>query len=237
MDEMAEKLLDATLANVPFDGWSQTAVDEAARTLGLDQDTVRSLAPRGAVGLAAAYHRRLDAQTRKAIAEADLSGLGYTDKVAWAVRNRISAGDREAVRRGASLFALPTHAAEGAQLMWGTADMIWDALGDSSEDVNWYSKRATLTAVYSATVLYWLGDQTPGAERTWAFLDRRLADVMRIEKMKAQARRSGLVRAAMDSPLNPLSLIRAPRRNMGSSYPGTWPPAEDANDSARGPRA
>jgi hypothetical protein len=67
---------------------------------------------------------------------------------------------KEAVRRGATLFALPIHAADGARALWETADAIWTALGDTSDDLNWYSKRAILSGVYSSTVLYWLGDQS-----------------------------------------------------------------------------
>ena len=36
--------------------------------------------------------------------------------------------------------------------------------------------RATLAAVYTATELYYLTDQSAGYEDTWAFLERRLAE-------------------------------------------------------------
>jgi ubiquinone biosynthesis protein COQ9 len=77
----------------------------------------------------------------------------------------LMAGDREAVRRAASLFALPNYAADGARAVWRTADVIWTALGDTSRDYNWYTKRTTLSAVYSSCVLYWLGDGTPASRR------------------------------------------------------------------------
>jgi ubiquinone biosynthesis protein COQ9 len=77
------------------------------------------------------------------------------------------------------------HAADGARAIWGTADAIWTALGDTSDDMNWYSKRASLSAVYGATVLFWLGDDSTGHQATWDFLDRRIEGVMRFEKAKA----------------------------------------------------
>jgi ubiquinone biosynthesis protein COQ9 len=61
------------------------------------------------------------------------------------------------------------HAADGAKAIWGTADRIWTALGDTSDDLNWYTKRATLSAVYGSTVLYWLGDDSPGIRRRGSF--------------------------------------------------------------------
>lgn len=103
-----------------------------------------------------------------------------------AVMQRLSFSDRELARAGASVLALPQHASLGARLVWETADAIWDGLGDRSEDVNWYSKRATLSAVWGATVLYWLGDDSPELHDTRDFLDRRIEGVMRFETLKGR---------------------------------------------------
>ena len=120
--------------------------------------------------------------------------------------------------RATSLFALPHHAGEGTSLIWGTADHIWDLLGDSSRDVNWYSKRATLSAVYGATVLFWLGDESPGNLATWAFLDRRIENVMRIETAKAKILDNKPQSAALAGPLWLLAKIKAPQ--MRDDLPG-----------------
>ncbi|MDP2738975.1 MAG: COQ9 family protein, partial [Pseudorhodobacter sp.] len=89
-------------------------------------------------------------------------------------------------RRGAAVFALPQYAATGAGLIWGTSDAIWRALGDSSQDFNWYSKRLSLSAVYSACVLYWMGDSSEGRRDTLEFIDRRIENVMQFEKVKGK---------------------------------------------------
>lgn len=168
------------------------------------------ICPGGAPELAADYHRRGDRLMLARIAAEDLPGLRFRDRIAAAVRFRIEASDRELVRRGAALFALPQHAAAGAALVWGTADAIWTALGDSSRDINWYSKRATLSAVYSSTVLYWLGDESDDAADTRDFLDRRIEDVMRFEKFKAQVRENPVLGKLLAGPLRLLSQVRAP---------------------------
>ena len=142
--------------HVPFDGWSETSFRAAVSDAGVDPVVARGLFPRGAVDLAVAYHKRGDAEMLRRIDEADLEDIRFRDRVAFAVRARIEAAeDREAVRRGTTLFALPVYAPDGARLIWGTADAIWTALGDTSQDFNWYTKRATLSGVYSSTVLYW----------------------------------------------------------------------------------
>lgn len=218
-----QELLAAALTHVPFDGWSETAFKEAIRDTGIDHTVARAVCPRGAVDLAIEFHKEGDAQMLKRIAETDMTGMKFRDKVAMAVRLRLNAvEDKEAVRRGATLFALPMYAADGAKLIWGTSDKIWTALGDTSSDYNWYTKRATLSGVYSSTVLYWLGDNTPDQSATWEFLDRRIDDVMQIEKLKATARKNPVLSKMMAVPERILSNIRPPSRSAADDMPGTW---------------
>lgn len=208
-NDMQARLLAAALPHVPFDGWSEACLNAAAKDAGIAQGLIRVLVPRGPVDLAASYHRQGDRAMQAALASADLSALKFREKIAAAVRFRLAAADRELVRRGMALFALPQNVAAGTGLIWGTSDAIWRALGDNSTDINWYTKRASLSAVYSACVLYWLGDESDGHAATWAFLDRRIEDVMRFEKAKADFRASGLGKA-MAGPLKILERIKAP---------------------------
>lgn len=206
------QLLDAALPHVPFDGWSDRTLVAAAADAGIAPGLARSLFPRGGVDLALAYHARGDAEMRARLAETDLSALRYRDRIARAIRIRLELADRELVRRGTTLFSLPHHAADGARAIWGTADAIWTALGDTSGDLNWYTKRATLSAVYGATVLYWLGDDSTGHQATWDFLDRRIDQVMQVEKLKASFRENPLGKAMMAGPGKIFASIRAPSR-------------------------
>lgn len=206
----ADRLLDAALIHVPFDGWSRASLASAARDEGIDAGLAHALFPRDGIDLALAYHRRGDAAMGADLAARDLSDLRMREKVALAVRTRIEAADRECVRRGAALFALPQHAGEGARAIWGTADAIWTALGDPSQDGNWYTKRAILSSVYGATVLYWLGDETAGHQATWEFLDRRIDGVMKFEQAKAQVQKNPLLRTVFALPLAGLAVLRKP---------------------------
>ncbi|MBV0910811.1 COQ9 family protein [Anianabacter salinae] len=220
-------LVDAILPHVAFDGWSEPAFRAACRDAGVSTDMARAVCPKGAVDLAIAYHRRADDEMARKVAATDLSAMRFRDRVAQAVRWRVEAiDDREAVRRASSLFALPMHAAEGARLIWGTADRIWDALGDPSDDINWYTKRATLSGVYGSVVLYWLGDDSTGHQATWAFLDRRIDDVMRIEKAKAQVNANPVLKRVFAGPNWLMSKVKAPTRMPQVDLPGHWTPKE-----------
>lgn len=207
-----KKLVNAALIHVPFDGWSTATFKAAVTDSGIDPDTAKAVAPRGGYDLAIAFHKQGDAEMTAMVPDMDLESLRYSDRVAKLVRTRleIAGQDKEAVRRGATLFALPIHAADGAKLVWGTADAVWNALGDTSRDYNWYSKRAILSGVYSSTTLFWLGDQSEGADATWAFLDRRIADVMQFEKTKARLKDNRLAQILLAGPKMLLSPIRAP---------------------------
>lgn len=211
MDKALEKLVYAALPHVAFDGWSQASLTAAAADSGLSLDQALALVPRGGVDLALAYHRLGDAQMVAALGARDLQALRFRERVTLAIHLRLADADPETVRRGTALFALPLYAGDGARALWGTADAIWVALGDTSTDVNWYSKRATLSAVYAATVLYWLGDDSPDHAETWAFLDRRIANVMAFEKAKAGFTANPLGKALMAGPLAFFDRIRAPR--------------------------
>lgn len=202
-----DALLDAALTHVPFEGMNDRALAAGARDIGMSPALIRVHFPQGGAGLAAAYHRRADDALRRSLAETPPQGR-FRDRISQAVWRRLELVDPELVRAGAATLALPQNAALAAQLVWETADVIWTGLGDRSQDVNWYSKRATLTAVISATVLFWLGDDSEGQQDTRAFIDRRIDGVMSIETVKARLRKlpgaESLANAAF-------GWIRAPR--------------------------
>jgi len=204
-------LLASILPHVVFDGWSQASFDCAVADLNMDPSLAAVLAPRGAVDLAIAYHRLGDANMLARYEVLATKELKIKEKITLAVRLRLDViENKEVVRRGSALFALPRFVGDGAKLIWNTSDNIWMALGDTSEDVNWYSKRATLSAVYAATVLFWLGDDSPSYEATWGFLDRRIENVMQIEKAKGQIRANKKLSTALAAPLWLIGKIKRP---------------------------
>ena len=220
-DDTKDRLLEAALAHVPFDGWSDRTLRAAAAEVGVEGGLARALFPRGGVDLALAYHARGDDQMVLKLQATDLTALRFRDRIAAAVRARLEEADPELVRRGTTLFSLPMHAADGAKAIWGTADRIWTALGDTSDDLNWYTKRATLSAVYGSTVLYWLGDTSPGHQATWDFLERRIDGVMQFEKLKASFRENPIGKALMAGPGKIFASFRAPK--LPENLPGRFP--------------
>lgn len=209
--EVVEKLLEAAEMHVPFDGWSDKTFTASCLDAEIDESFARLFLPQGGRDLAIEAHRKGDQNMITALANMDLSELRFRDKIAAAVMVRLEcAGDKESVRRATTLFALPQNAAIGAKLIWGTCDAIWSSLGDPSRDYNWYSKRATLSGVYGSTVLYWLGDTSDDDIATKEFINRRIDNVMQIEKAKGQIRKSPSLMKLLSGPRAMLRRLNAP---------------------------
>ena len=183
-EALREQLIEAVASHAAFDGWSDAALRAAAKDLGLDPALARNAFPGGAPEMIEFHSRLADRRMVAAYEQAAAEGLKLREKVALAVRLRLEANyaNREAIRRALALFALPIHAPLAARALYRTVDAVWYAVGDRSTDYNFYTKRALLAGVYGSTVLFWLNDKSPGADATWAFLDRRIADVMRVPK-------------------------------------------------------
>lgn len=220
--EARASIVRAVPPHVVFDGWSDKTLRGAAEDAGVDHGLARLAFPRGGVDLALAFHYECDRHLAERLDKEDLLGLRFRDKVAHAIALRLEMiqHEREAVRRAASMFALPNYAADGARAIWHTSDTIWTALGDESRDYSWYTKRATLAGVYSSALLYWLGDETPAMEATRAFIRRRIDNVMQFEDLKARVRKNSLASALMRGPARLLDRIQPPK-DVVSDLPGS----------------
>ena len=221
VDSEVLKLMLTALPNVAFDGWSNSTFVAACREADISERKARLFCPRGALDLAIAFHKWGDDQFETAFTKKKISELKVREKIRKAVELRIKlASDKEAVRRGVVLFALPIYTFEGSRLIWDTSDLIWELIGDNSEDYNWYSKRAILSGVYAATVLYWLGDNSEGSEETWHFLDRRIEDVMKFEIAKVQLKTNKFTKEFNGLTEKFLKTIKRPSRNIDPNLPG-----------------
>ena len=186
LDEIALGLAPAIAANAAFDGWSAAARDAAADAAGVDRD-VALLALPGQVEMIAAWFRSIDIAMLARVTPEYAATLKIRQRITALIEARLAvvAPDREALRRALAILALPQNVATGAKLGWAAADGIWRAAGDTATDYNHYTKRATLAAIYAATVTVFLDDSSEGWVDTRAFLARRIDGIMRFEKAKA----------------------------------------------------
>ncbi len=180
--EARDAALLAMLPHVAAHGWSVRAIRAAA---GPDADL---LFPGGGAEMVEAHadlgDRRME-QAADGILETRLSARV---RGLILLRLRQAEGEREAIRRGLSVLSLPGHRLAGLRSIARTVDCIWHAAGDSAADMSWYSKRAILSGIYAATLLFWLRDES-GGPATEAFLDRRMAELGRFGRATGALRR------------------------------------------------
>lgn len=179
-------VIRALLDQVPFDGWTVTALRRALASLGRDPAEAALLFPGGAVSMIEAWAALADREMAEAALAADLAAYRVPARIRAIVAIRLEQNrpHREAVRRALAILALPRNAPLAARITARTVDEIWHAAGDASADFAWYTKRAILAGVWTSTLLYWLRDTSEDDADTIAFLDRRLVDVARIGKAR-----------------------------------------------------
>jgi len=184
-DDDRARLLEAALDHVAFDGWSETALRAAAADTGIPLERALNAFPGGATELIAFHSETADSRMLEALELEPLAEMKVREKAAKAIRLRLEANfrHREAIRTALTTLMMPQNAALSARLLYKTVDAIWYAIGDRSTDFNFYTKRGLLAGVYSATLFYWLNDKSEGAAATWAFLDRRIAEVMKVPQL------------------------------------------------------
>lgn len=191
-----ELLIQAAILHVPFTGWSYQTLEGAAKDTNISQELASILFPYPQKDMPLAFHHWCDKQLLKNV-DNTFQKMRIREKITYMVRKRLEilAPYKDAVRRSVSLFSLPPYVLSGARALWQTVDLIWDAVGDTSEDHNWYTKRATLMGVYTSTLMYYLDDTSEENNETWAFLDRRIENVMSFEKTKWKMKKSNFLQA------------------------------------------
>jgi ubiquinone biosynthesis protein COQ9 len=193
-----EALVEAALEHVPFDGWTKQALKAGAEDLDLAPGEVDRLLPGGIRQAIKTYVELTDRKMVAALDEMGLENLKIRERIAAAVKTRLDLveGQKDTVRAALAFLALPQNAALGLKLTHGTVDKMWVAAGDTSTDHNWYTKRMLLAGVYGSTLAYWLDDTSEGHADSWAFLDRRIGNVMQIPKITAKIGKAGKFAAA-----------------------------------------
>lgn len=183
--ENRDAIVLAMLPHVPFDGWTRKALLAGVADAGLSPDWALRAFPGGMAEVARHFADHADRRMLAELVKRDLDSLKVRQRIATALRVRfeINTPHRQAIRRMLSFLAMPHNAGTAARMVYRTVDAIWYAAGDRSTDFNYYTKRGLLAAVYAATLLFWLDDRSEGFGDSWAFLERRIEDVMAVPKL------------------------------------------------------
>jgi len=188
--ELREAVLAAALPHAAFDGFTDSVLQKAGAEAGIAKTDLARLFENGPASLVEFYSTDADAQMEKRLGAMDLKAMKIRERIAFAVKTRLAIlkPHKEAARRAAAFLSLPMHAALGAKLMYHTVDCMWRAVGDTSTDFNFYTKRGILAGVYGSTAVRWFNDTSEDEKATDEFLAARIENVMQFEKFKAKAK-------------------------------------------------
>jgi ubiquinone biosynthesis protein COQ9 len=176
IDHDTATIIDALIPQVPFDGWTLTALRNALASLGQNPDDAPLIFPNGIPEMLESYTALADQRMVEAAQTPAVAAMRVPDRIQHIIELRLTQleGQQDAVRRALALLTLPPNAPLAARTLARTVDAIWHAAGDTSADFAWYTKRATLAAIYPPILLYWLNDTSAS---TPAFITRRLQHV------------------------------------------------------------
>src|SRR5918995_4432264 len=185
-EQQRDRLLEAALVHVPFDGWSRRALFAGATDLGLEPSLARRLFPRAGDDMLVHVERWADRQMLERVGP--LEGMRVRDRIAKLVGTRLEVlgPHREAMRRATAARLLPSNGFAACGSLWRTVDLMWAAAGDDARDASYYTKRSLLAAVWTSSFLFWLEDRSEDFRETWAFLERRIDNVMQIGRLRAR---------------------------------------------------
>ncbi|MEO0392414.1 MAG: COQ9 family protein [Pseudomonadota bacterium] len=179
-----DALLLAILDNVPFDGWTDKVVEQAAKMLDMEPTAAQDLFPDGIAEVLDHLADWADRQALDAMTAADLDEMRVRDRITLAVRAYLEALSpyKDAVRRSFALVPRRAYSGQIPSTIWRSADRFWLKAGDTADDYNVYTKRGLLAGVIASTTLYWLNDNTDNHQASWVFLDRRIDNVLTLGK-------------------------------------------------------
>lgn len=208
-----DRLLEASLMHIAFDGWTRAALKRGAADAGLEPIDIDRCFPKGVRDAILHFNEWSNRQMLEAAERHDLASLSIRGRIALLVRLRLEALEpyRDAVQAALTWFAMPGHQPLGTRLLYRTCDSVWFAAGDRSTDINFYTKRTLLAPVLASTTLYWLSDTSPGYGDTWAFLDRGLNGVVAAGKQVGQLGQRAESLASMANPVRLFRMIRPER--------------------------
>ena len=191
-DKARADILAAALPIAAFEGWSRKTLKDAAIAAGFPDGADELYFPGGPLEVIEYWAEVCDAQVTEALSKLDLDTMRIRDKVTQGVLARLEAGGDhdEAARRAMSRLTLPDALGKGPAIIWRAADTIWRGINDQSTDFNYYTKRATLSAVIGTSMTSCLADQCDEKIKARKFVDARIENVMSFEKTKFKVKKS-----------------------------------------------
>ena len=187
-------LIRAMLTHVPFDGWTWESMEQGAKDIGFEKKKTpssrikifKSLFKNGSIDFIDVFSEMIDLEVKEKYELIDSKLERIPEKIKKIIMIRLNLCEKykEAVRSSISLTAIPKNTKISLNILYRTCNSMWRMAGDKSTDFSFYTRRISLAAVYTSTLLFWLNDKSNNNIETEFFLDRRLKDISKISSLK-----------------------------------------------------
>ncbi len=186
--QIQDQILERVLEDVPFDGWTWSLAYNASEELGFEKEMADAVFPNKLQDLLVHFSDWTDRKTLEKLNEIDSDTLRIRDKIEVAVKAQLEVLEphRECVKLSSAYWLYPFRKLQAAKIVWRSADHIWNWAGDTATDYNHYTKRALLSGVMVSTTVFWLNDESDGYKDSYAFLSRRIENVLRFGKLASK---------------------------------------------------
>ena len=187
-------LIKAMLTHVPFDGWTWEAMEQGAIDIGYEKKKTSSernkifkdLFKNGSIDFIDIFSEIIDLEVKENYNSIEAKPERVPEKIKKIIMIRLNLCQKykEAVRSSIALSAIPVNTKISLNILYRTCNSIWRIVGDKSTDFSFYTRRISLAAVYTPTLLFWLNDESNNNIETEFFLDRRLKDISKVSSLK-----------------------------------------------------
>ena len=187
-------LIRAMLTHVPFDGWTWEAMEQGAIDIGFEKKKTstsrmkifKDLFKNGSIDFIEIFSEIIDLEVKEKYDLLEFKPERVSEKIKKIIMIRLNLCQKykEAVRTSISLTAMPINTKISFNMLYKTCNSIWRIAGDKSTDFSFYTRRISLAAVYTSTLLFWLNDNSNDNIETEFFLDRRLKGINKISRLK-----------------------------------------------------
>ena len=188
------ELIKAMLTHVPFDGWTWEAMEQGAIDIGYQKKKTSSerikifkdLFKNGSIDFIDIFSEMIDLEVKENYNLIEPKPERVPEKIKKIIMIRLNLCQKykEAVRSSISLSAIPVNTKISLNILYRTCNSMWRIVGDKSTDFSFYTRRISLAAVYTTTLLFWLNDKSNNNIETEFFLDRRLKDISKVSSLK-----------------------------------------------------
>lgn len=185
--EITNKFIESLL----FEGWSQKTLEKAIEAAGVDKNQMAILYPGGIAEFTQEFIDECNKQALQIAAEPSFIKLKTQEKVRELIFARIKTyhfklQNLEALKKFMAFNVKPFQVGDSLKNIYDFSSDVWYAIGDKSTDFSFYTKRLSLSLIYSKSMLYSLNDKSENLQSTQKFIQNSIDGLMKINKLKAK---------------------------------------------------